>query len=116
MKGQRGGFRGGFKRRREEEQVLDPKKVLLSTLIYLGDDVMPVRKWQGYFIGVWKSIEMIDLLFLQGLQVGEEVVSDVCRELKSFIKEDAEFVQNIILDCATQVPSKMPLYSLLIGS
>lgn len=44
MKGHRGGFRGGFKRRREEEQVLDPKKVLLSTLIYFGDDAMPVRK------------------------------------------------------------------------
>jgi len=42
QRGRRGGFRGGFKRGREEQAVLDPRKVLLSTLLYLGDDCMPV--------------------------------------------------------------------------
>lgn len=36
------GFRGGFKRRREEEQPMDPEKVLLSNMIYFGDKAMPV--------------------------------------------------------------------------
>lgn len=42
-RGRRGGFRGGFKRAREDEPVLDRGKVLLSTLLSIGDDCMPVR-------------------------------------------------------------------------
>ena len=42
-RGGRGGRPGFNKRRREEQQVLDPKSVLLSSLIYFGDDYMPVR-------------------------------------------------------------------------
>lgn len=33
---------GGFKRRREEEQPLDPIRVLLANLMRVGDDAMPV--------------------------------------------------------------------------
>jgi hypothetical protein len=41
-RGRRGGFRGGLKRARDEEPVLDRGKVLLSTLLSIGDDCMPV--------------------------------------------------------------------------
>ena len=36
------GNRGGFKRRREEEQPMDPMRVLLANLMKFGDDTMPV--------------------------------------------------------------------------
>ncbi len=36
------GHRGGFKRRREEEQPVDPMRILLSNLMMIGDDAMPV--------------------------------------------------------------------------
>lgn len=35
------GFRGGFKRRREEE-VMDPTRLLLKSLMSFGEDSMPV--------------------------------------------------------------------------
>ena len=37
------GFRGGFKRRREEEQPMDPIRIMLSNLIRFGDEAVPVR-------------------------------------------------------------------------
>ena len=36
------GHRGGFKRRREEEQPVDPIRILLANLMSIGDDAMPV--------------------------------------------------------------------------
>lgn len=49
-RGRRGGFRGGFKRAREDEPVLDRGKVLLSTLLSIGDDCMPVSNMRGCLI------------------------------------------------------------------
>jgi hypothetical protein len=36
------GHRGGFKRRREEEQPVDPIRILLANLMKIGDNTMPV--------------------------------------------------------------------------
>ena len=33
---------GGFKRRREDEQPIDPIRILLDNLMRIGDDAMPV--------------------------------------------------------------------------
>ncbi len=42
------GHRGGFKRRREEEQPVDPIRILLANLMSIGDDAMPVSLFNFY--------------------------------------------------------------------
>lgn len=55
-RGRRGGYRGGYKRARDEEPVLDRGKVLLSTLLSIGDDCMPVSDIFAFFWDYVKSL------------------------------------------------------------
>lgn len=50
------------------------------------------------------------------MQVEEEVINDICRDLKNVIKDDPDSVQSMLLKCAVQISTKVPLYSLLVGA
>lgn len=85
------GHRGGFKRRREEEQPVDPIRILLANLMGIGDDTMPK------------------------LEVNKELVSSVVKNIKRESRTNPLIVRSMLINCAVQLPAKVSIYSLIIG-
>ncbi|GAB4821122.1 hypothetical protein N2152v2_008168 [Parachlorella kessleri] len=86
-----GGYGGHHGKRKRESEVFDPLKQLLHSLIYLGDDVLP------------------------GLEVDEKTIGQVVTNIKREARTDAAAVQAMLVDCAVELSTKLPLYALLLG-
>eukprot|EP00887_Chlorella_sp_A99_P001913 scaffold18.g1913.t1 len=136
---QRGG--GGWnKRRREEEAPLSSGKMLLSSLIYLGDDAlhqasMPAPGKEQESAPDWDAADTRTRLGLTcdgdsahpshtlyalapsqtGTLHAEEELSGMVKQIKREARIDPEGVQAMLLDCAVQLSTKAPLYALLVG-
>lgn len=96
--GGRGGNRGGgggYKRRRDEPPPLPPIKLLLQTLIYLGDDALHQTG---------------------SLSLPEEALTAAVQQAKREARGDPESVTAMLLDCAVHLSTKQPLYALLVGA
>lgn len=52
----------------------------------------------------------------QSLQVDEDSVNALVKQLRREAKNNAEAVQTMLLDCAVQLCGKAPLYALLVGT
>lgn len=53
---------------------------------------------------------------MQDLSIPEDAVYDICRELRTFIKDDVSSAQTMILDVAMEIPAKASVYALLVGT
>lgn len=52
---------------------------------------------------------------LQGLTLEEEVVLGVVKQMKREARVNAAAVGALLIDCAVELPTKVPLYALLTG-
>ena len=127
--GRRGGGRGGgggYKRRREDEQhAPDSNRILLASLINLGDGSLPVRRAAARAIsgkcrraaaqqGKAQPCCTAGSL-LQCLEVDEDTISSLTKLIRKEARGDANTVFSMLLDCAVQLSTKAPLYALVTG-
>lgn len=83
---------GGYKRRREEEAPIASSKQLLASLISVGDP------------GKDGSIHL-----------DEEDVGALVKHLRREARNTPQLVHGMLLDCAVQLSTKVPVYALLVG-
>jgi hypothetical protein len=53
---------------------------------------------------------------VQGLEVEEETITAVVKHIKQMARADPAAVQAMLVDCAVELSTKLPLYALLIGA
>ena len=96
---------------------MDPMQVLLSQLMSFGDAEMPVSLLHFDLPYTAYSLQAtLRLLLLQTLKVMEETMSAFLKHIKRELRTNPKAVRSMFIKCAVQLSTKMPLYSLIIGT